>query len=87
MHLVVLFLLLSTPADLPASPAPQTTHGTTKSVGEVTELIVPKACVQRVECKGEWHLKNKMWSCPSLTVAFNCYRPKVEPASPHPGTD
>ncbi len=49
-----------------------------RHLGKVTELIVPKACVQRIECKGEWHLKNKMWSCPSLTVAFNCYRPKVE---------
>jgi hypothetical protein len=78
MHSALLLVLLSHPglsALSIASPA-----ATQRGVpGEVTELIVPKAYVQKIECKGEWHLKNKMWSCPSLTVAFNCYRPKVEP--------
>ncbi len=74
MHLALVFFLLSQPpASHPAAP-----QRPNALPGEVTELIVPKACVQRIECKGEWHLKNKMWSCPSLTVAFNCYRPKVE---------
>ena len=75
MHLALVFFLLAQPPAV-NPPAPQRPPALP---GEVTELIVPKACVQRIECKGEWHLKNKMWSCPSLTVAFNCYRPKVEP--------
>ena len=74
MHLAFVFFLFSQSlAFQPAAPQPPNALP-----GEVTEIIVPKACVQRVECKGEWHLKNKVWSCPSLTVAFNCYRPKVE---------
>jgi hypothetical protein len=81
MHLALLLLLLSYPEVSVSAPASPPT-AQKDSRGEVAEIIVPKACVQRIECKGEWHLKNKMWSCPSLTVAFNCYRPKVEKFAP-----
>ncbi len=80
MHLVLVLFLLSHAA-IPAAN-PKTPKPAKAGPGEVTELVVPKACVQRVDCKGEWHLKNKMWSCPSLTVAFSCYRPKVEHGNP-----
>ncbi len=78
MHLAWLFLFLLPPSR-PAASNPAHAH--------VAEIVVPKACVQRIECKGEWHLKNKMWSCPSLTVAFSCYRPKVEPSFSGPAND
>lgn len=78
MYLAISFLLLFPPLQPSATPTRSiSAHARPAAESEVVELVVPKACVQHVECKDGWHLKKHRWSCQHLSITFTCYQPRT----------